>query len=82
MELGSKVNMKIMQDLRLQLGFIKEQYCDRRLVELNTNLNNLIKDLKKKVVIGNRSDLLKYESIQNIYEGMCKNQKELKHKVN
>lgn len=54
---------------------------ERRLEEAEGQLNAKIKELKKKVVIGKRSDLLKYESIQNIFESLAKNHKELQTKV-
>jgi len=41
-----------------------------------------VKELKKKVMISKRSDLLKYESIQNIFESLAKGHRELSAKVN
>jgi len=46
--------------MKLEIEFIREEYCDRRLIELESNLSNLIKELKKKTLISKRSDLLKY----------------------
>ncbi len=65
----------------LEIGFIREQYCERQLQEASSVLGNLVKELRKKVVIGRRSDLLKYESLQNIVDAMGRNHRELEGKV-
>jgi hypothetical protein len=46
-------------------------------VFLESDLQGKIKELKKKVLIGRRSDKLKYESMHNILDGMKKNHRQL-----
>lgn len=70
-----------MQELKLQLAFMREQYLERTMAEVEAELQGRIKELRKKVTIGQRSDLLKYDSIQNIFDGLAKNHKELRGKL-
>ena len=51
------------------------------MTEVEGELHGKIKELRKKVTIGQRSDLLKYESIHNIFDGLTKNHKEMKGKM-
>ena len=71
-----------MQELKLEMEFLREELLQRRLTDLEAQLSSKVKDLKKKVMISKRSDLLKYESIQNIFESLAKGHKELSAKVN
>ena len=61
-----------MQELKLEMEFLREELLQRRLTDLEAQLSSKVKDLKKKVMISKRSDLLKYESIQNIFESLAK----------
>ena len=60
---------------------MREQYLERTLGETEADLQGRIKELRKKVTIGQRSDLLKYASVQSIFEGLAKNQRELRDRL-
>jgi hypothetical protein len=54
---------------------------EKKLGLIESDLQAKIKELKKKIMIGSRSDLLKYESMHNILEGMSKNHRQLERRV-
>ncbi len=45
-------------------------------------MNRDIKELKKQLTIRERSDKLRYESINQIFGSLCKSHKEVKRKMN
>lgn len=60
---------------------MREQYLERTLGEAEAELQGRIRELRKRVTIGQRSDLLKYESVRSIFEGAVKNQRELRGRL-
>ncbi len=61
-----------MQESRLYVKFMKEDMLERKMPEIETDLCNQIKNLKKAVGINKRSDQLRYESVLQTAEQLRK----------